>query len=182
VTTVSWPIKLPRSCAVLGADRLITLPRTLASNAIKRGTLSYLCIDRSQAFEAEGLSASIHAVQRAPAETRSSEIIPIRFVPANRPSRADRLRAAFDALVLSKAVRQTVPCARIIYGDTWATTKVHVAAHFRELTKITSKLKTLLAAEEYLTLLSVSVNRARDFAETRRAVDSPASRDTRNIS
>ena len=74
------------------------------------------------------------------------EVTPIRLICSNRPSRAERVTAAFDALVLSKVTRQTIPFATIIYGESWSTTKVHVATHIRELTKIIHKLKTLLSA------------------------------------
>ena len=99
-----------------------------------------------QVFEADDLSANIHALQRVPAEAGSSEFIPIRFVPSNKPSRANRLTAGFDALVLSKVARQTTGYAKIVHGDSWTTMKVRVAAQLRELTRIIGKLRNLLAA------------------------------------
>jgi predicted RecB family nuclease len=106
-----------------------------------------------QAFKADDLSANIHAVQLAPAEPESSEVTPIRLVRSNRPSRADRMTAVFDALVLSKVTRQPVPFATIIYGESWSTMKVHVATHIRELSKIINKLKTFLSAANPPSLL-----------------------------
>jgi predicted RecB family nuclease len=103
-----------------------------------------LAID--QVFKTAELSADIHAVQRPPAQMEPFEVSPIRFICSNRPSRAERVTAAFDALVLSRVTRQTIPFATIIYGESWSTMKVHVATHIRELTKIIHKLKTLLSA------------------------------------
>jgi predicted RecB family nuclease len=99
----------------------------------------------NQTLEADGLSAAFDALQRTSALAGTSEISPIRFVSSNRPSRADRMRAAFDALVLSKVLRQAVPTATIIYGDRWATLKIKVALSLRELTRAIDKAKTLLA-------------------------------------
>src|SRR5215813_8295204 len=54
-----------------------------------------------QAVRAQNLEASIHVVQRIPVReiSRTAEIIPIRFVAANKLSHADRLIAAFEAHV-----------------------------------------------------------------------------------
>jgi predicted RecB family nuclease len=100
----------------------------------------------NQAFRTAELSADIHAVQRSPVQADRHRMTPIRLTCSNRPSRAERLTAVFEALVLSKATRQTVAFATIIYGESWSTTKVHVATHIRELNKIIPKLKTLLSA------------------------------------
>jgi predicted RecB family nuclease len=99
-----------------------------------------------QTFDADDLSANIHAIQRFPTKGGSSEFVPIRFVHLNKPSRANRMTAAFDAIVLSKVARQPIGVAKIIHGDAWTTMKVQVAAQLRELTKIVEKLRTLLAA------------------------------------
>jgi predicted RecB family nuclease len=105
-----------------------------------------------QAFKTDELTANIHAVQLAPAEP-VSQVTPIRLVSSNRPSRADRLTAAFDALVLSKVTGQPIPFAKIIYGDSWSATKVRVATHIRELTTLINKLRKLLTASKPPALL-----------------------------
>jgi len=74
------------------ADRQID-PRQLKT---ARWQLAY-----DQAFEANELSASIHALQRVLPKAGSPEVTPIRLVHSNRPSRSDRMTAAFDAYVLS---------------------------------------------------------------------------------
>jgi predicted RecB family nuclease len=100
----------------------------------------------NQALDVDDLSATIHAIQRAPTEGRSSEFIPIRFVHLNKPSRANKMMAVFDAIVLSKAAGQPISVARVIHGDAWTTMKVRVAAHVHELTKTFGKMRVLLAA------------------------------------
>jgi predicted RecB family nuclease len=101
-----------------------------------------------QVLQTENLEAHIHAIQRSPADRkeRSSELTPIRFAHVNKPSRANRIAAGFDALVLSKFVGQPIDVAQITHGDIWSSTKVRTAALLRELTKIIGELRTLLAA------------------------------------
>ena len=68
---------------------------------------------------AENMEANLHLVQRIPPEgtNRSSQFVPIRFVPANKLSRSDKLMAGFDAFVLSKVSGVKVGLAKIIHGD-----------------------------------------------------------------
>lgn len=100
----------------------------------------------NQPLDVDDLSATIDAIQREPTEGRPSELIPIRFVHLNKPSRANKLMAVFDAIVLSRVAGQPISAARLIHGDAWTTMKVRVAAHVIELTKIFGKMRTLLAA------------------------------------
>jgi predicted RecB family nuclease len=99
-----------------------------------------------QAFDMDDLSPNIHAIQRVPTKGRSSEFIPVRFVHLNKPSRANKMAAVFDAIVLSKLTGQPISAAKIIHGDAWTTMKVRVAAHVDELTKMFGRMKVLLAA------------------------------------
>jgi len=99
-----------------------------------------------QAFNMDDLSANIHAIQRVPTKGRSPEFIPVRFVHLNRPSRANKMAAVFDAIVLSKLTGQPISAAKIIHGDASTTVKVRVGTHIHELTKIIGKLRALLAA------------------------------------
>src|SRR5262245_44819531 len=66
-----------------------------------------------QVVRAKNLEASIHVVQRIPVNeiSKSAKIIPIRFVPTNKLSQADRLMAAFEAYVLQKATNVQVGLA-----------------------------------------------------------------------
>lgn len=62
-----------------------------------------------QVVRAQGLEASIHAIQRIPPDRtdKSSQFVPIRFVHKNKLSRADKLMAGFDAYVFSKILGGT---------------------------------------------------------------------------
>ena len=99
-----------------------------------------------QAFDRDDLSANIHAIQRVPTKGRSSEFIPVRFIHLNKPSRANKMTAVFDAIVLSKLTGQPISAAKIIHGDASTTMKVRVAAHVHELTKMFEKMRVLWAA------------------------------------
>jgi len=125
-----------------------SLPQGLARGQIEPQDLKnarwQLALD--QAFSTDDLSANIHAIRRASTTGSSSEFTPVRFVHLNRPSRANKMAAVFDAIVLSKFTGQPVSAAKIIHGDAWTTMKVRVAAHVRELTKMFGKMRVLLAA------------------------------------
>jgi predicted RecB family nuclease len=132
-----------------GIRRLETKPsQRLARGQIEPQDLKkarwQLALD--QAFDMDDLSPNIHAIQRVPTKGRSSEFIPVRFVHLNKPSRANKMAAVFDAIVLSKLTGQPISAAKIIHGDAWTTMKVRVAAHVDELTKMFGRMKVLLAA------------------------------------
>src|SRR5262249_47999798 len=76
--------------------------------------------------QAENMEANLQVVQRIPPEgtNKSSQFVPIRFVPANKLSRCDKLMAGFDAFVLSKASGVKVGLAKIIHGDKGSVFKV----------------------------------------------------------
>ena len=76
--------------------------------------------------QAENMEANLHVVQRIPPEgtNKSSQFVPIRFVPANKLSRSDKLMTGFDALVLSKASGVRVGLAKIIHADKGSVFKV----------------------------------------------------------
>jgi predicted RecB family nuclease len=101
-----------------------------------------------QVFRAEDLEASIHAVQRTPRDGKpqTSEFTPIRLIRTNKLSRANRITAGFEALVLSKSLGQPVGIAKIIHGDNSAEIKVRVGTVLRELTKVIVQIRRLLAA------------------------------------
>ena len=132
----AWYHKKNDSYRRIGTERLASVfSHALAEGQIDPRHLKdaqwQLAID--QVFKTAELSADIHAVKRPPAQMEPFEVTPIRLICSNRPSRAERVTAAFDALVLSKVTRQTIPFATIIYGESWSTMKVHVATYIREL-------------------------------------------------
>jgi hypothetical protein len=67
----------------------------------------------NQVLDTDDLSATIHAIQRIPKEGRLSEFIPVRFVHLNKLSRANKMAAVFDAIVLSKVAGQPLNSIRI---------------------------------------------------------------------
>src|SRR5262249_12688989 len=60
-------------------------------------------------------------------------------------SRADRLIAAFDALIISKSSRIRVDVAKIIYGDKQSTLSVKTDKLFRDVGKVIEKVRDLLS-------------------------------------
>jgi len=102
----------------------------------------------------EDLETSIDALRRIHSNqnSRFSEFLPIRFVPQKTPSGADRIMAAFDALVLSKATRRSIDFANISYGSKRAETKVNVRTLSRQLSKIIQNITALLASDSPPTL------------------------------
>jgi predicted RecB family nuclease len=101
-----------------------------------------------QVFRSEDLEANIHAVRRAPKDgnPRTSEFTPIRLIHTNKLSRADRITAGFEALVLSRSLGQPVSIAKIIHGDNSAELNVRVGTVLREITKVIVQIRKLLAA------------------------------------
>jgi hypothetical protein len=96
---------------------------------------------------AQNLEASIQVVQRIPVGeiSKVAKIIPMRFVPTNKLSRADRLMAAFDAHVLQKAAGVQVGLAKIVHGDNWSTFTLKTSTVSREVEKTIGKVTDLLA-------------------------------------
>jgi predicted RecB family nuclease len=97
---------------------------------------------------AENTEANLQVVQRSPPEgqNKASQFIPIRFVPANKLSRSDKLRAGFDAFVLSKASGTKVGLAKIIHGDKASVFKVKANSLSRAVHKTIGKVAALLCA------------------------------------
>ena len=150
-TYAAWNLSRNELYRREGTERLAaSSSQGLASGRTEPGRLKevqcQLALD--QVFRAEDLEASIHAVQRIPrgGKSQSSEFTSIRFVRTNKLSRANRITAGFDALVLSKTLGQPVGIAKIIHGDNWAEIKVRTGTVLRELTRAIVKIRKLLAA------------------------------------
>jgi predicted RecB family nuclease len=109
----------------------------------------------SQGISAQNLVASPHVIQRLPPEEagKSSQIVPIRFVPANKLSHSDKQLAGFDAYVLSRALDVKVGLAKIIHGDDGATFKLKTGTLSREVNKTIGKVAALLSASSPPTLV-----------------------------
>jgi len=101
------------------------------------------CVVRAQNME-----ANLQVVERIPPEgtNKLAQFIPIRFVPANKLSRSDKLMASFDAFVLSKASGVKVGMAKIIHGDKGSVFKVKANSLSRVVHKTIGKVAALLSA------------------------------------
>jgi predicted RecB family nuclease len=103
---------------------------------------------RAGGVSAQNLETSLHAIQRIPPEgaRKAPQLVPIRFVPANKISRSDKLMAGFDALVLSKAFDLKVDLAKIIHGSHRRTFKLKTNTMSREVNKAIAEVSALLSA------------------------------------
>ena len=95
------------------------------------------------------LQSTIHAVERVVSQERGkpTQLIPIRFIYADRLTREDRLLVAFDALVLSETLGREVGLGKIIHGDKSATLEVKTGALASEVRKRTEKISALLSSK-----------------------------------
>ena len=100
-----------------------------------------------QVVRTQNCEARLHAVQRIPLEgtRQSSQFIPIRFVPANKLARSERLMAGFEALAVAKALGTKVGMAKIIHGDNGATFKVKANTLSRVVNKTIGQVTSLLS-------------------------------------
>src|SRR5439155_25526859 len=78
--------------------------------------------------------------------TTGFQVVPLRFSIANKLSRAERMMAGFDALVLSKALGQEVSTARIVHGENWSSLRVKTNTLSRELMRAINKAVGVLSA------------------------------------
>ena len=97
----------------------------------------------------EHLESTIHSVERILSERRgaSAQLIPTRFVFANRLNRDDKLVLAFDALTLSEATGAKVNVGKIVHGDDHVTSKVNTAALAGKLGKLISEVTMLVSTK-----------------------------------
>jgi predicted RecB family nuclease len=70
---------------------------------------------------------------------------PIRFAPANKVSKSDKLLLAFDALAISRITGVVPPTGRLVYGDHYARTTLRLAQLIREVRLVLSRIATLRA-------------------------------------
>ena len=101
-----------------------------------------------QIIRTQDWEASFQVVQRIPPEgTNSSpQFIPIRFVPNNKLSNADKMVAAFEALVLAKSLSIKVGVAKITHGEKWSVYSVKVNLLSRAVHKAVNQTAALLSA------------------------------------
>jgi predicted RecB family nuclease len=78
---------------------------------------------------------------------KSAQLIPTRFISANKLTRHDRLLLAFDALVVSESLGQEVDLGKIIHGDHRVTRKVQTTELQSEVRTIIDRIATLLSGQ-----------------------------------
>jgi len=118
------------------------------TEGIERGSLALFQSAVDFFAQNENLRVSCHAVERIPSagRSRATQLVPIRFVFSNRPTRQDKLILAFEALVISKALGREVTLGRIIYGDGHVTLNVKVSALADEVKKAADRVGLLISS------------------------------------
>jgi len=93
------------------------------------------------------LESTVHAVECVPSKGPGKRIqfIPIRFVPANKLSKDDKLLLAFDSLALSATLGRDVKQAKIIHGEKQAALNVRTSAPIVEVREQVARIDELLS-------------------------------------
>lgn len=94
------------------------------------------------------LKSELHALERPPATTKAEQagIVPLRFVFTNKLSKDESMLLAFDALILSKSLRQEIKAGKIIHGDHGDTTRVNISFFLDDIQKRIQKIIALLSS------------------------------------
>ena len=101
----------------------------------------------NQTLRTPTFEAHLDAIQRlhSNASGDSPQFAPIRFEPANKLSRSEKLIGAFEALALSRASGTKVTFVKIIHVDERKTFRLQVSSMIRTLTKIIKQVSDLLS-------------------------------------
>lgn len=96
--------------------------------------------------QAHSLESRLHAVERVQFgdEGGRDQFIPICFIFTNKITQDDKLRVAFDALILSETLGREVGLGKIIHGESHITTKVKTAILMDKVMKQIKDAVTLL--------------------------------------
>jgi predicted RecB family nuclease len=100
--------------------------------------------------QTQDLESCVPAVERvvSAGARKAEQCVPVRFVFANKIARSEKLRLAFDAQVLSKALGLPVRLGKIIHSDECRTTKVSLSALAGEVRKLIGEVTALLASNK----------------------------------
>jgi predicted RecB family nuclease len=148
-----WVRVRQASCRTEGIKRLIRAAKPdecaigpFDTENIKRAKWRW---DTDKVAQVHGLQSNLDAVERQASAVRepATQFVPIRFIFTNKVNRDDRLRLAFDALVLSEMLGCDVAFGKIIHGDEWATVKVQTGRLTSEVRKIVADISKLLSSE-----------------------------------
>ena len=93
----------------------------------------------------QNLESHIHAVERIPPQLGgpSAQLVPMRFVRANRPNNVDKLMLAFDAYVLSETMGRQVTFGRIVHGDDQTSLRIKTAVLMGQVRKVIERIGKL---------------------------------------
>ena len=99
----------------------------------------------AKTVRAEGWEAEIAMIQQIPQAGSLSQFFPIRFVANNRLTSSDKTIAAFEAIVLAKALGRKTDKAKIVYGEKQTMLTVNTAALSRTVHRKVSLVVALLS-------------------------------------
>jgi predicted RecB family nuclease len=95
------------------------------------------------------LESFIDAVKRvsSPGRGKADQFIPVKFCPANKLTKYNRLLLAFDAWVISQTLGCQVKSGLIIHGDRYIAQRVNTIPLFGEVRKLLGGLAAALASK-----------------------------------
>jgi hypothetical protein len=95
------------------------------------------------------LESFIDAVKRvsSPGRGKAEQFIPVRFCPANKLTKYNRLLLAFDAWAISQALGCEVKWGMIIHGDGYIAQRVNTISLFGQVRKVVGGLAALLESK-----------------------------------
>ena len=97
-------------------------------------------------LETERIKSAIHALERSPSTTRrQSAYIPIRFLPALKITKHDKLLLAFDAIAISMALGGGPMFGKIIHGPNCKATKVLLSGLIQSVNTIVESMVAKLS-------------------------------------
>ena len=100
----------------------------------------------SKTVQADGWEAEIDLIQRNSQQGSTSRFISIRFVANSRLIASDKIIAAFEALVIAKALGRKTDKAIIIHGEKKATLSVNAGALSRVVHKKVAQVIALISS------------------------------------
>jgi predicted RecB family nuclease len=127
--------ELPQNVCVLSPPEQVNL-----KSATWRVTVDILA-------QANSMESRLHAVERIQFGNvgKIDQFIPICFVFTNKINQDDKLRVAFDALILSETLGREVNHGKIIHGDSHITAKLNTANLIGNVKKQIKSISELLS-------------------------------------
>jgi predicted RecB family nuclease len=147
----NWHAKHTESYRSEGVNKLTTdYPREMRSGVLEsrrwKNASWHFALD--QVVRTQDCEARLQVVQRMPAEgtNHTAQLVPIRFVPANKLSSTEKMIAAFDAMVLAKSLGIKIGIAKIVHGEKWSVTTVKANLLSRSIHTAVSQATALLTS------------------------------------